>query len=268
MCEPVSPGPHDVVDNSADSERRREPVAVSRVVHGDDVEACQCGPHVLGAVPKDGNHGPRLRGKRGLGNVPHQRPAVESREELGLDLKVSVNLAMENVLDTRLPDDVAALLAKTQLPPRRLVLEITENVVMADPARTIDVLGRLRALGVGLSLDDFGTGQSSLAYLRQLELDELKIDRSFVTDLDPQNAAIVRSTIELAHGVGLRVVAEGVEDADTLFELKEMGADVAQGFYLSRPVPPMEIVALLMHAAQREQPREDAIGDESPGVSA
>src|SRR5205085_5981122 len=86
-------------------------------------------------------------------------------EELGLDLKVSVNLAMENVLDTRLPDDVAALLAKTQLPPRRLVLEITENVVMADPARTIDVLGRLRALGVGLSLDDFGTGQSSLAYL-------------------------------------------------------------------------------------------------------
>jgi diguanylate cyclase (GGDEF)-like protein len=189
-------------------------------------------------------------------------------EELGLDLRVSVNLAMENVLDTRLPDDVAALLAKTQLPPSRLVLEITENVVMADPGRTIDVLGRLRALGVGLSLDDFGTGQSSLAYLRQLELDELKIDRSFVTDMDAQNAAIVRSTIELAHGVGLRVVAEGVEDANTLFELKEMGADVAQGFYLSKPVPPMEIVALLMHATRRERPRQDAVGGESPGVSA
>ena len=121
---------------------------------------------------------------------------------------------------------------------------------MVDPVRVTDVLSRLRSLGVGLSLDDFGTGHSSLAYLKELAIDELKIDRSFVPDMvkDEQNAAIVRSTIELAHAMGLRVVAEGVEDADTLFELKEMGADVAQGFYLSRPVPPVEIAVMLMHA--------------------
>jgi diguanylate cyclase (GGDEF)-like protein len=170
-------------------------------------------------------------------------------EDAGLDLSVAVNLAMGNLLDVRLPDDVAALLAKRRLAPRRLILEITENVVMADPARIVEVLGRLRSLGVGLSLDDFGTGTSSLAYLKALNVDELKIDRSFVTDMrtDPQSAAIVRSTIQLAHAMDLRVVAEGVEDADTLFELKAMGADVAQGFYLSRPVPPVEILAMLMH---------------------
>jgi EAL domain-containing protein (putative c-di-GMP-specific phosphodiesterase class I) len=161
---------------------------------------------------------------------------------------------MANLIDTKLPDDVAAVLAKYKLPPSRLILEITENVVMADPARTLEILERLRALGVGLSLDDFGTGHSSLAYLRQLQVDELKIDRSFVTDMvrDGQNAAIVRSTIELAHAVGVRIVAEGVEDADTLFELKAMGADEAQGFYLSPAVPAPEIVAMLMHAFRRD----------------
>jgi diguanylate cyclase (GGDEF)-like protein len=178
--------------------------------------------------------------------------AAQAREwdDVGLDLKVAVNLAMGNLVDSQLPEDVAALLAKHKLPPSRLILEITENVVMADPQRTLAILERLRSLGVGLSLDDFGTGHSSLAYLRQLEVDELKIDRSFVTDMvhDGQNAAIVRSTINLAHAVGIRIVAEGVEDADTLFELKAMGADEVQGFYLSPAVPPTEIVAMLMHA--------------------
>jgi diguanylate cyclase (GGDEF)-like protein len=171
-------------------------------------------------------------------------------EDAGLDLSVAVNLAMGNLLDVRLPDDVAALLARRKLAPRRLILEITENMVMADPTRILEVLDRLRSLGVGLSLDDFGTGASSFAYLRELNVDELKIDRSFVTDMtrDERNAAIVRATIDLAHALGLRAVAEGVEDADTLFELKSMGADAAQGFYLSRPVPPVEILAMLMHA--------------------
>jgi diguanylate cyclase (GGDEF)-like protein len=171
-------------------------------------------------------------------------------DDVGLDLKVAVNLAMANLIDSQLPEDVAALLAKHKLPPSRLILEITENVVMADPTRTLAILARLRSLGVGLSLDDFGTGHSSLAYLRQLQVDELKIDRSFVTDMvhDGQNAAIVRSTIDLAHAVGIRIVAEGVEDADTLFELKAMGADEVQGFYLSPAVPATEIVAMLMHA--------------------
>jgi diguanylate cyclase (GGDEF)-like protein len=176
-------------------------------------------------------------------------------EDAGLGLKVAVNLAMANLVDSQLPDDVAALLAKHKLPPSRLILEITENVVMADPARTLAILERLRSLGVGLSLDDFGTGHSSLAYLRQLQVDELKIDRSFVTDMvrDGQNAAIVRSTIDLAHAVGIRIVAEGVEDADTLFELKAMGADEVQGFYLSPALPPTEIVAMLMHAFRRDR---------------
>jgi EAL domain-containing protein (putative c-di-GMP-specific phosphodiesterase class I) len=149
---------------------------------------------------------------------------------------------------------VAALLAKYKLPPSRLILEITENVVMADPVRTLQILERLRSLGVGLSLDDFGTGHSSLAYLRRLQVDELKIDRSFVTDMvrDGQNAAIVRSTIDLAHAVGCRIVAEGVEDAETLFELKAMGADEVQGFYLSPAVPPTEILAMLMHTFRGE----------------
>ncbi len=178
--------------------------------------------------------------------------AAQAREweESGLHLKVAVNLAMANLIDSQLPEDVAALLAKHKLGPSRLILEITENVVMADPARTLAILERLRSLGVGLSLDDFGTGHSSLAYLSRLQVDELKIDRSFVTDMvrDAQNAAIVRSTIDLAHAVGIRIVAEGVEDADTMFELKAMGADEMQGFYLSPAVPPTEITAMLMHA--------------------
>jgi diguanylate cyclase (GGDEF)-like protein len=188
--------------------------------------------------------------------------AAQAREwdDVGLDLAVAVNLAMANLIDSKLPDDVAAVLAKYKLPPSRLILEITENVVMADPARTLAILERLRGLGVGLSLDDFGTGHSSLAYLRQLQVDELKIDRSFVTDMvrDGQNAAIVRSTIELAHAVGVRIVAEGVEDADTLFELKAMGADEVQGFYLSPAVPATEIVAMLMHAFRRDRAADSA----------
>jgi diguanylate cyclase (GGDEF)-like protein len=183
--------------------------------------------------------------------------AAQAREwgDSGLDLKVAVNLALANLIDSQLPEDVAVLLAKHKLPPSRLILEITENVVMADPVRTLEILERLRSLGVGLSLDDFGTGHSSLAYLRQLQVDELKIDRSFVTDMvnDGQNAAIVRSTIDLAHAVGVRIVAEGVEDADTLFTLKAMGADEVQGFYLSPAVPPMEITAMLMHAFKPER---------------
>jgi diguanylate cyclase (GGDEF)-like protein len=183
-------------------------------------------------------------------------------EDAGLDLKVAVNLAMANLIDSQLPDDVAVLLAKHKLAPSKLILEITENVVMADPTRTLAILERLRSLGVGLSLDDFGTGHSSLAYLRQLQVDELKIDRSFVTNLvhDEQNAAIVRSTIDLAHAVGVRIVAEGVEDADTLFQLKAMGADEVQGFYLSPAVPPTEIVALLMHAFRSERPAQRDLG--------
>jgi EAL domain-containing protein (putative c-di-GMP-specific phosphodiesterase class I) len=173
-------------------------------------------------------------------------------EVRGLELGVAVNLAMANLLDAQLPNDVANLLGEHGLAPGRLILEITENAAMADPARTLDILGRLRGLGVEISLDDFGTGHSSLAYLRQLEVDELKIDRSFVADMsdDAQSSAIVRSTIELGHAMGLRVVAEGVEDADTLFQLKAMGADAVQGYYLGRPAPSAEMIDIVLHTLQ------------------
>ena len=161
----------------------------------------------------------------------------------GLHLGVAVNLAMPNLVDTRLPDEVARLLDETGVDASRLTLEITENIVMADPDRILDVVGRLSRLGVGLSLDDFGAGASSLGYIRRLTVDELKIDRSFVMTMedDEDNAAIVRATIELAHSLDLRVVAEGVETQAGHDRLKRLGCDEIQGFLLSRPVAPVEI---------------------------
>jgi EAL domain-containing protein (putative c-di-GMP-specific phosphodiesterase class I) len=124
-----------------------------------------------------------------------------------------------------------------------LECEISEDTVMGDPRRATDVLERLRELGVRLSLDDFGTGHSSLSYLKRLPLDEVKIDRSFVIGMadDPSDAAIVRSTIDLARHLGLEVVAEGVETAEVLDVLAALECDVAQGFLLSRPLPAAEL---------------------------
>jgi diguanylate cyclase (GGDEF)-like protein len=157
----------------------------------------------------------------------------------GLDLPVAVNLAAANIVDATLPDGIAALLAELDLPGDRLECEISEHTVMSDPRRATEVLGRLRALGVRLSLDDFGTGQSSLSYLKRLPLDEVKIDRSFVMGMcrDDGDAAIVRSTIDLARHLGLEVVAEGVESAEVIEALAELRCDVAQGFFLGRPIP-------------------------------
>jgi len=158
------------------------------------------------------------------------------REE-GIDLQVAVNLSASTLLDSRLPDEVTRLLNAAGVEPSSLELEITENILMADPARAQDVVAQLRALGIAISVDDYGTGYSSLAYLRQLSLDELKLDRAFVTDMasDAGSAAIVRSTIELAHSLGLRIVAEGVETEAVLSLLGALGCDLAQGYYLSRP---------------------------------
>jgi EAL domain-containing protein (putative c-di-GMP-specific phosphodiesterase class I) len=156
----------------------------------------------------------------------------------GLELPVSVNLSMRDLQEPRLPDVVARLLARHGVPPSRLKLEITESILMADPGRAIAVLARLRALGLHVALDDFGTGYASLAYLADLPVDTLKIDRAFVQALvaRPRQAAIVRSTIELAHNLGLQVVAEGVEDAPTWRALAELGCDQAQGFLMGRPM--------------------------------
>jgi len=132
----------------------------------------------------------------------------------GIFIRVNVNLAPHNVFDLSLPDELAGMVEDVGLPPWVLVLEITEDTIMADPARGIEVLDRLGELGFGLSLDDFGTGYSSLAYLARLPVEELKIDRSFVSRMieDHSDGLIVGSTIDLARSLHLRVVAEGVED--------------------------------------------------------
>ncbi len=164
-------------------------------------------------------------------------------QRAGLHLSVAVNISTRCLLDPTFPDQVASQLTAWQLPSKLLVLEITESAVMADPARALEVLGRLHNLGVGLAVDDFGTGYSSMAYLKELPVDELKIDRSFVIQMadSPSDAVIVRSTIDLGHNLGLRVVAEGVETQHAWQELSALGCDVAQGYYLGRPMPAAEL---------------------------
>jgi EAL domain-containing protein (putative c-di-GMP-specific phosphodiesterase class I) len=165
----------------------------------------------------------------------------------GLELAVAVNLGTRNLIDVGFPDDVAGLLAKWRLGPERLELEITESTILEDPFRTKIVLDRLHAMGIRLSIDDFGTGYSSLAYLRQLPVSEIKIDRSFVLGMtrDRDDDVIVRSTIDLGRNLGLHVVAEGVETEETWQRLSELGCELVQGFLLSRPVPAAELAAWL-----------------------
>jgi len=157
----------------------------------------------------------------------------------GNRLGIAVNLSVRMLTDLELPAKIAALLGRYGLPPETLTLEVTETSIMVDPTRTMTVLGLLRDLGVTLSIDDFGTGYSSLAYLRRLEAHELKIDKSFVFTMasNSNDAVIVRSTIELGHSLGLRLVAEGVEDEGTWRMLRSLGCDVIQGYQLARPMP-------------------------------
>jgi EAL domain-containing protein (putative c-di-GMP-specific phosphodiesterase class I) len=157
----------------------------------------------------------------------------------GLDLSVAVNLSVSNLQDVALPEQVEMLLDAFAVPAEALVLEITEDVLMADAARSQQVMADLRRLGVRLSIDDYGTGYSSLSYLRALPVDELKLDRSFVSHLtsDEKAAAIVRSTLQLSLDLGIGMVVEGVEDAATLAALRVWGCDVAQGHHIARPMP-------------------------------
>jgi len=156
-----------------------------------------------------------------------------------LGLSVAVNLSMWSLLDPHLPDTIAALLRSHGVAPRSLRIELTETTMMTDARRSLDVLSRLSALGVRISVDDFGTGHSSLTYLKNLPIDELKIDKSFVTHMatNEADAAIVRSTVDLGHSLGLRVVAEGVMDDATWERLVALQCDNAQGYFLSPPLP-------------------------------
>jgi diguanylate cyclase (GGDEF)-like protein len=174
--------------------------------------------------------------------------------DAGLELAVSVNLSARNLLDADFPDQVERLLADSGLPPALLELEITETTMLSDGPRTKSALDRLSALGIRISVDDFGTGYSSLAYLRRLPISEIKIDRSFVMNMDgcEDDAVIVRSTIDLGRNLGLSVVAEGVESEGIWTELRRLGCTSAQGYYLTRPVPADELRAWL---AAREHGR-------------
>ncbi len=165
----------------------------------------------------------------------------------GRRLPIAVNLSMRNLIDPTFPGEVATLLGKWRMPAAMLKLEITESSIVEDPWRTKDVLERLGAMGLRLSVDDFGTGYSSLAYLKRLPIDEIKIDRSFVTAMvaREEDEIIVRSTIDLGRNLGLEVVAEGVETRAIMERLAQFGCDVAQGYYLSRPVPSDELAIWL-----------------------
>jgi diguanylate cyclase (GGDEF)-like protein len=161
----------------------------------------------------------------------------------GTKLRVAVNLSRANLLNLRFPDELAALLSAADVPPSQLELEITESAIMADPGRAQDVLEKLSGMGIALTLDDFGAGYSSLAYLKRLPVGAIKIDKSFVIGMpvDENDFVIVSSTIDLARNLGLKVVAEGVESAVTWNRLKELGCDMAQGYWTGRPVAPEEI---------------------------
>ena len=144
-----------------------------------------------------------------------------------------------------------AALRQRDLPPGYLRVEVTESAMMSDLGTAARLLGELRRFGVSVSIDDFGTGYSSLSYLKQMPVDELKLDRSFVKDLmvERVDAAIVRSAIEMGHAMGLEVLAEGVEDATTWARLRELGCDLAQGYYASRPLPADELLEWLRTAS-------------------
>ncbi len=164
------------------------------------------------------------------------------------DFGVSVNLSVRNLLDPALVEQVATALQRHGLPASAVEFEVTETTAMTDPRRSVDSLVALRDLGVSIAIDDYGTGYSSLAYLRSLPVQTLKIDKSFVTAMnsEPTSASIVGSTIGLARSLGMSVIAEGVEDQITLDRLRELGCEGAQGFHIGRPVPAEQLEALVV----------------------
>jgi diguanylate cyclase len=166
----------------------------------------------------------------------------------GFDLTISVNLSAKDLHDPELPDIVAGIAASTGTNPEWIMLEITESSIMTDPERSMFIIQRLHSMGYKLSIDDFGTGYSSLAYLKKMPLTEIKIDKSFVTDLiqSENDAVIVNATIQLAHNLGLQVTAEGVESQEILDKLGEFGCDIVQGFHTGRPMSVSDFEALLL----------------------
>jgi diguanylate cyclase (GGDEF)-like protein len=172
-------------------------------------------------------------------------------QDQGLPITISMNLSVRDLQDPYLADAFAEQLAALQISPRWLELEITESAVMTEPERAMEVLARLSAMGLRIAIDDFGTGYSSLSYLKKLPVNTIKIDKSFVIGMerDENDAAIVRTSVDLAHNLKLEVVAEGVENEETLKRLSELGCDTAQGHYISRPLSAEELAVWLKQSS-------------------
>jgi EAL domain-containing protein (putative c-di-GMP-specific phosphodiesterase class I) len=164
---------------------------------------------------------------------------IRSWLDRGMEISVAVNLSARNLIDTRCPEQIKELLIEFNVPNHLLEIEITESALITDPERALQVLQSFHELGLHLAIDDFGTGYSSMSYLKRLPIQTLKVDRSFVKDMltDEADAVIVRSTIGLAHSFELYVVAEGVEDEETLQALRHLQCEQAQGYHISRPLP-------------------------------
>jgi predicted signal transduction protein with EAL and GGDEF domain len=193
-----------------------------------------------------------IRAAEAAGWMPHLtrwllHTCLRQQPTSGKDLALSVNLSAQDLLEQDLPDLVGQALATWNMRPDRLVLEVTETAVMEHNAHLHENLALLRQLGVRLSIDDFGTGYSSLARLKILPVDEIKIDVSFVRDMirNAQDERIVRSVIDLAHNLGIAVIAEGVENRATMERLAEFGCDLAQGFFISPPLPAGEFAQFM-----------------------
>ncbi|MEU4368715.1 EAL domain-containing protein [Micromonospora chersina] len=202
----------------------------------------------------------RLLTRRVVDDVVEQ---VAKWSAAGLTLRAALNVSVRDLHTGEIADQIADRLARYGVPPDRLQVEITEGALMADPRRVLASITQLHRIGVGIALDDFGTGYSSLQHLRRLPLSEVKVDRSFVLGMadDPDDAAIVRSMIELAGALGLRVVAEGVEDERTWRLLHAAGCDVAQGWFHARPMPAEELVTWL----SRYRPVHPAVAADGDG---
>lgn len=165
-------------------------------------------------------------------------------QDNGLGLEIAINLSPATLLDTELPDIITGALAASSLQAEMITMEVTEGSIIKDPNRAMEILNRLADMGAHISIDDFGTGYSSLAYLKKMPASEVKIDKSFVMDMlnNENDAAIVRATIDLAHNLGMQVVAEGVENRETADRLRELGCDLLQGYYFSKPIASNDLI--------------------------
>ena len=184
--------------------------------------------------------------------LDHAMAQAAEWHRAGMALNLAVNISSEDIADSRFDSRVASLLSRHQLPPSLLTLELTETGFIEDPRRAVLMLDALAALGVCLSIDDFGTGYSSLSHLARMPVDEMKIDRSFVQSLesDPEFATVLRSAIDMGHGLGLKVVAEGVETSTAAGRLRDFGCDTAQGYFYAKPMP-LEAFAAWMNGKPR-----------------